>query len=137
MPDRVPRGIRLNNPGNIRRNPRITWIGQAPEQLDPEFVTFARPEDGIRAIVRILHTYQVRTAQDDSIRDLISRWAPPSENDTPAYVAHVARIVGVDPDLPLPFDGPWRPAFLEGVIDHENGEQPYPMDLIERAIALA
>jgi hypothetical protein len=130
------RGLRNANPGNIRRGP-IQWVGMAPEQHDLDFVTFAAPEYGIRAIAKILHTYQVRTTAADSVRDLISRWAPPSENDTEAYVAAVAQAVGVDPDAPLPLDGAWRVPFIAALIMHENGSQPYPLALIEQAVQLA
>lgn len=29
---------------------------------------------------------------------MISRWAPPSENDTRSYIATVAHLTGIDPD---------------------------------------
>ena len=52
-----PRGIRNNNPGNIRRN-GDPWQGLAKEQNDREFFTFKSAVYGIRALARLLITYQ-------------------------------------------------------------------------------
>lgn len=131
------RGIRNHNPGNIRRNPKITWVGEAPLQHDASFVQFVAPEYGIRAMAHVLHMYQVRTKREDSLRDLITRWAPPSENDTEAYIEDVATLTDLDPNAPLPLDGPWLPKVIAAMIYHENGEQPYGVDLIHRAVAMA
>ena len=35
----IPRGIRNNNPGNIRHSDQ--WKGLTPEQPDPDFCTFS------------------------------------------------------------------------------------------------
>jgi len=82
-----PRGIRNNNPGNIRRN-GDPWQGLAETQGDKEFFTFATPVYGIRALARTLITYQDRHGLR-TIRQIISRWAPPVENDTESYVKAV------------------------------------------------
>ena len=42
------------------------------------------------------HKYRLYT-----IRMIIRRWAPSSENDTEAYIANVSRLTGIDPDKPL------------------------------------
>lgn len=132
----MPRGLRGNNPGNIRRGP-VPWQGMAPEQRDPEFVTFAAPEWGLRAIVRILHTYRSRGRA--SIRQMIEQWAPPVENDTTSYVEHVASAAGFQADHPL--TGPefeaTLPALVKAIVRHENGQQPYDDALIARAIEMA
>ena len=47
-----PRGIRNNNPGNIRKS-NVKWQGLAAEQTDGAFYQFTRPEYGIRALCRV------------------------------------------------------------------------------------
>lgn len=129
----LPRGIRNNNPGNIRHG--ADWRGMRATQTDPAFVQFETPEYGIRALFRTLRTYYdlhgLRT-----VRQIIGRWAPPNENDTEAYVQAVARSVGVAPSEPLEMSRHF-PALMKAIIAHENGRQPYTDEQIARGIALA
>lgn len=132
----TPRGIRNNNPGNIRLS-RVRWVGEAPDQPDPDFVTFSEPEYGLRAICRIILNYQVYD-QCQTIRQIIDRWAPPNENNTGAYVDDVSTRCGVSPDSPVDAHNPdVMTALLEAIVQHENGEQPYPPSLIAKALSLA
>lgn len=91
-----PRGLRNNNPGNIRRGPD-KWQGMAPPELqtDPAFVVFDSMVWGIRAIARILIRYQDHH-ELDTIERLIARYAPPDENATERYVAFVAKYTRFD-----------------------------------------
>ncbi len=130
------RGLRNNNPGNLRPG-RAPWLGQATEQDDPDFVRFRAPEYGVRALVKTLCTYQTGHGCA-TVRALISRWAPPSENDTEAYVAAVARHCGVAPNAAINvFDPPVMTALVEAIIRRENGVQPYTPELIAQGLALA
>lgn len=128
----VPRGIRNHNPGNIERT-TVRWKGMAPAQPDPRFISFLRPEWGIRAIARIL-LGDWREGQN-TIASLIDEWAPPHENDTAAYIRAVGKAAGVDPYKPCDV-----PALLlkiiPAIIRHENGFQPYPADVIQLGIDL-
>jgi len=90
----APRGIRNNNPGNIRRSPEA-WVGLAVTQSDPEFFQFLSMPYGIRAMAKILRSYQAKYGLK-TVRGLIFRWAPPTENDAAGYAASVAKAVGVD-----------------------------------------
>ncbi|WP_059244414.1 hypothetical protein [Escherichia albertii] len=86
-----PCGIWNNNPGNLRtsKNP---WDGQTGD--DGEFVTFATPEHGIRALGKNLLSYQRQGFVTP--RQIISRWAPPEDgNDTEAYIEKVSSALGV------------------------------------------
>lgn len=49
---------------------------------------------GYRAMFKCLNTYS-RKYGLDTIRKMISRWAPPSENDTDAYIRTVSELSGV------------------------------------------
>lgn len=130
------RGIRNNNPGNIDRT-RIKWEGMAAKQGDKRFITFTTPEMGIRALARVLTTYQ-RKHGLLTIRGMISRWAPPSENNTDAYVASVAAQTGFDPDrgINLQQDNTML-RLMKALILHENGDQPYDDATLARGIRLS
>ena len=94
----LPRGLRNRNPGNIRRS-AVRYKGET-ESDDAAFKTFASTAWGYRAMFVLLHTYRVRHGLR-SIREMISRWAPPSENRTEAYIRAVADDTGIDPDEPI------------------------------------
>jgi hypothetical protein len=119
----VPRGIRNNNPGNIReiKSDGTRWVGERATDDDPLFEEFDTMAHGVRALARILRTYQ-RVHGLKTVRGIIGRWAPACENDTAAYVRHVADRMRADPDAPINLAVPGRLADLvAAVIDHECG----------------
>ena len=69
------RGLRNNNPGNIRKS-ATAWQGLSPTQTDASFFQFISPEYGIRALATILGTY-MKNYGLVTVSDIISRWAPP------------------------------------------------------------
>ena len=90
----MTRGMRNNNPLNIRRVAGSHWKGEIVSPIeDKEFVQFASVEYGIRAAFCILDTYR-RKYQATCVEDIITRWAPPSENDTRKYIETVCRLTG-------------------------------------------
>ena len=99
--NKVSRGIRNNNPLNIRRNPANQWQGLRPVQADKLFCQFKAMKWGLRAAIKLLDNYIRRGAQTP--RQIISRWAPPSENDTASYVRKACQRTGLDPDFPVLF----------------------------------
>ena len=106
----LPRGIRNNNPLNIRRTTKDQWKGMAEAQTDRAFVQFKSLEYGWRAAFYLLtrtyyHKYRLYT-----IRMIINKWAPPQENLTSTYVENVSRLTGIGPDEPIgiPSDQPSR-----------------------------
>lgn len=92
----MTRGLRNNNPLNIRRN-NTKWQGLADVQGDKSFFTFKAPEWGYRAAIRTLQNYQ-RMYGLTTIREWISRWAPPCENDTESYINVVCKRIGMPAD---------------------------------------
>ena len=128
------RGIRNNNPGNIRHG-SSKWQGMSDTQTDSEYVQFDDPVYGIRAIARVLKNYQDRHGLK-TIAEIIRRWAPPSENITDSYVEHVSRIVGVPAHTEIDVRDRMVP-LVTAIIKHENGEQPYTPDQIAQGISLA
>lgn len=130
------RGIRNNNPGNIRRT-SDQWRGLAADQTDPEYFVFKEPVWGIRAMARLLQNYQSRYGLN-SVRDIISRWAPPSENPTQNYIDYVAGKLNVNPDAAINTADPATAApLIKSIIEFENGKNPYSHDVILKGIELA
>ena len=87
------RGLRNCNPLNIRRVAGTKWKGQRDEQTDNAFVQFRTIEFGLRAAFVLLRTYSTKY-RANCIRDIISRWAPPSENLTEQYIKNVCKWTG-------------------------------------------
>ncbi len=131
--DSEPRGIRNNNPGNIRDTAGDTWQGQ--QGTDGEFAIFETPEFGLRALARLLQNYrEVHGLR--SVRGIISRYAPTNENNTSAYINHVSSALGVSPDDSLQFPTQ-LPGLMAAIIKHENGKQPYSAEQIAMGIEWA
>lgn len=90
---RTPRGIRNNNPLNIRHNPANKWQGMSAAQTDKNFVQFDDMVYGIRAAFIIIHNWLSQARHlgvPVYVRDIISRWAPASDgNNVNAYVSQV------------------------------------------------
>jgi len=128
-----PRGLRLNNPGNIRKSPN-NWQGMAAVQSDPEYVTFTAAKWGLRALARLLTNYQKQGFR--SIRQIINRYAPPKENNTGAYVAHVSQWMKKKPDDLLAFPGDLQ-NLIAAIVRHENGINPFTSAQLAEAIRLA
>ena len=101
MKKQVPRGIRNNNPLNIRIG--NTWLGERQNPTDPAFEEFVSIEYGYRAAFCILRRY-IRRYKRQTITDIISTWAPPSENATQRYIDFVTNKMGIAPDVPINFE---------------------------------
>lgn len=89
----APRGIRNCNPGNIRVT-KDKWKGLRPEQTDKSFFQFVSISYGYRALIRTLQNYRKRH-NCITVADMISRWAPSSENNTGAYIRRVCKDLQV------------------------------------------
>lgn len=90
----MPRGLRNNNPGNIRQN-SDNFLGEIKPSADSAFKQFESIEYGYRAMFVTLNTYQKRYGLS-TIRAMISRWAPAKDNnDTEAYIRAVSSESGV------------------------------------------
>ena len=133
----IPRGLRLNNAGNIRHGD-TRWVGMAKEQPDAEFVAFTKPVYGIRALARTLVNYG-RLHNLKSVREIIGRWAPSEDsNDTESYISDVAERMGVDPDDALDLESqPVLRQLAAAIIHHENGAQPYAAADLAKGVAMA
>ena len=128
----TPRGLRNCNPLNIRLT-SDKWKGMKARQTDADFCQFEAMEWGWRAAFWLLtrtyyHTYRLYT-----IRDIIHKWAPATENNTRAYIDHVAQLAGIGPleCIGDPSEQPLRwIAVGAAMAIHENGTtdiNPIPM----------
>jgi hypothetical protein len=164
MDPKQTRGFFNCNPGNMDRG-RPPWNGELMLG-DPRIVTLAPGQDeatrrkaatirqfelehgrfcvfcdaphGVRAIVLNLRAYRDQLGCR-TIRDYISRWAPPNENNTAGYIARVAASVSVDPDVPVDIhDRRIVRAIVEGIVSVECAGNPYANDnTIDEGLALA
>ena len=87
-----PRGIRNNNPLNIRIG--NTWLGEVPNPTDSDFEQFVSVVYGLRAAFCILRRY-IRRYHRDTIAKIICAWAPTNENNTALYISQVASVSGL------------------------------------------
>lgn len=124
----LPRGLRNNNPGNIRRNSDI-FQGEVNPSRDKEFKQFKNMAYGYRAMYKILSNYYNKY-QLNTIRKMISRWAPENENNTAAYVSLVSSYSGVGPDDLISFDREQMIRIVAGMSRVENGIEAVMSDVI-------
>ena len=128
------RGIRNHNPLNIRLGD--DWNGMAKLQEDPSFCQFTGPEWGIRAASKILLSYKRRGIC--TVGELISRWAPPIENNTEAYITFVCDAAGYTEGQMVDLSNPvFIARILPPMIKMENGEMPYSVETIKKGVDLA
>ena len=126
------RGIRNNNPGNIRVS-KDQWEGMTGD--DGAFVTFDSPESGVRALGKNLLSYGRRGY--DSIEKIINRWAPPNENDTKAYIDSVVAATGIPATQSLDLSDPDTLSSLAQAISfHETGSR-YDPEVYQKGVARA
>lgn len=99
----IPRGIRLNNPLCIRHGSK--WQGLAEVQTDKVFCRFVSMTYGARAALKLMRNhisgFNGRRSPCNTLRKLIYRWAPPTENKTSAYLSFVCKKTGYKPSLIL------------------------------------
>lgn len=137
----LPRGIRNNNPGNIRLS-SAKWRGQRAVQTDIEFVEFESPLLGLRALMVLLLTYY-RRYDLATVQSIINRYAPPHENATDHYAESVSKQLGVRRRQKLDLTRPDTLAgFARAIVKHENGHEKergdwYAPELYAQAASLA
>ncbi|CVF52072.1 hypothetical protein [Serratia marcescens] len=129
------RGLRNNNPGNIEASDKNPWEGQTGS--DGRFAKFETPEHGIRALGKNLITYYQKHGLD-TVGEIITRWAPPKENKTDAYIKAICEQLGVAADQQIDVTNPRTLAALcAGIVNHENGSQPYTDEQIGSGVSAA
>lgn len=116
----TPRGLRNNNPGNIRIT-KDKWQGLRPVQEDKEFFQFTEMKWGYRALIRTLQNYRRRHGCQ-TIADFIRRWAPSTENNTGGYISRVCKEMQVPTTyVPDVEDKTTMCSFAAAISQVENG----------------
>lgn len=131
------RGLRNNNPGNIKFSPNSPWKGSVRDANgnyvnDGEFVQFDTPEAGIRAMTMNLLSYDNRGV--NTVRGIVNNW---STTDRASYTKFLSEQLGVKPDDVVNVKDPAvMQQLVRGIIQMENGKVPYDPKQIETGIAL-
>ena len=117
----MARGVRNNNPGNIRLNGE-QWGYEVPGHYntDKSFKQFYSFRGGVRAMLINLRSY--RRKGYVTIRQIIGRWSPPNENNTASYISNVSKYMKMHPDVPVPWDKHTVQKLVEAIIIRENGK---------------
>ncbi len=123
----IPRGYRNNNPLNVRKNAANAWKGKVVPGSDPAFEQFITMAYGYRCALYLLRKYI--SQGHNTIRKIITKWAPPSENNTNGYINNVATRTGISADTVIDRNDreklckiAWAMAWVE------NGTPPASMD---------
>lgn len=118
-----PRGLRNNNPGNIRNSQRTDWQGEVDEasKNDKSFEEFETIAYGYRALIKLLQNYR-KLHGCQTMADFIKRWAPETENNTSAYIKRVCTEMQVPTTyVPDVNDKTTMCAFAVAISQVENG----------------
>jgi len=133
----MTRGLRNNNPGNIKLTNQ-NWLGKVTnsQNTDGTFEQFISMDYGVRALSRVLNSYSNRGL--NTVRSIITTF---SATDQEAYVSNVSEALGVDPDdLINVADPDTKAALIRAIIRQEQGVVPalaVTDAQIETGIALA
>ena len=135
----LPRGIRNNNPGNIRWG--SDWYGLVVknERTDPNFCQFKTPVYGLRAMVKIMFTYRDKYGLN-TVESIINRYAPPNENNTKGYIDRICQTLGIKPNDKVDLTDDVLLQLVKAIVAVENGNQYadyYQDKIIMDAIQLA
>jgi len=115
----IPRGIRNNNPLNIRIG--NVWLGEVREPTDPDFEQFISMFYGVRAGFVLMRRY-IKHYKRTTIPAIISAWAPANENNTQRYIDNVSQLSGIPIDAQLDFNDEERMvALVDAMIVQECG----------------
>lgn len=100
-PDGANRGLKNNNPGNLRLTTQA-WKGKIPnsQNTDKAFEQFTHKRFGIRAMTRVLKNW-IEKGKATTVKDIVSKYAPSHENDTAGYINDLAEVLKVSPTSPL------------------------------------
>lgn len=130
----TPRGIRNNNPLNIRIG--NTWLGERPNPTDPAFEEFVTIEYGYRAAFQILRRY-IRRYKKNTIASIISTWAPASENNTQKYIDFVANSMKMAPDVPILYEDEETMTQLVAAMQRMECGVPANLDKVKKGYTMA
>ncbi len=134
---RKPRGIRNNNPLNIResKGDRTNWKGERKTDDDKAFEEFTHVKYGFRAATRILRSYQKRGI--NTVYSIVHTFAPAHENNSDHYVNFVCRETGFDKNQMLDVRNEQIAASLLRAMAKMEVGHMYPMHEVMEGVKLA
>ncbi|WP_241612933.1 hypothetical protein [Rosenbergiella epipactidis] len=98
------RNFRNNNFGNLNfAGQEGAVLEDTPGKGKARFARFATPEDGFRALANQVSSYANGTSKAavyqklNTVSEIISKWAPPNENNTEKYIQTISTSLGVKP----------------------------------------
>lgn len=123
------RGYRNNNPCNIRISTDV-FQGEVRPSGDKAFKQFETMAYGYRAAFKVLRTY-INNYKCDTIRKIISRWAPKNENHTENYIRVVSERSGIpENDIVYPGNREMMVRIVAAMSYVENGREAEMSDVI-------
>lgn len=126
--------IQNNNPGNLRHSSAYTWAGEILPPDPRGLCRFDTAHNGLRALAKELWSYWTKD-QCLQLRQIIARFAPPTENDTSAYEADVCTRLNFGLAVEYPMQNPASVrALMQAIVIHENGADPYQPAAYDSAI---
>lgn len=134
----LPRGLRNNNPGNINFANQTGAVLEpvSPTVPHPRFAKFDTLDDGIRALIFQLRLYFDRGI--NTVTEIISKWAPPTENFTQNYIASVATSMDVSPSAVLDPTNEVLAGLVMAISCMENGHDlPFNKDHVLSLMSVA
>lgn len=131
---KTARGIRNNNPGNLRISSN-DWKGKVPKEknTDGSFEQFISPEYGIRALFIDLRSKINRGL--NTVEKIMRVYAPTNENNTVAYITAIENMTGIPRNKVITVSD--IPKILPAIIRVENGTQPYTDTQLKTAYSMA
>lgn len=131
--DKIPFGLLNNNPGNIEfRNQEGASQWSTSNGKVSRFAKFATQEEGLYQIGRQLQLYDSRGVS--TIKDMINKYAPSSENDTAGYIQGVVEQSGYAANKPVDMtDLKLVSALIRAIVRAEVGTSPYTQGQYDEA----
>lgn len=126
------RGMRNNNPLNIRYSPRNRWLGEVKRKRDFEFEEFVSVEFGFRAAYKTLMTYRNKY-KIKTIEGIILRFSPPNENKTEDIINKISKMSGIPRDKVIRESD--YAIIIKNMAIIESGKS-YPIEVIEKGMSI-
>ena len=114
----LTRGERNNNCGNIKYSKTRNWKGRVENRTDATFEQFVQFRYGTLAMIQLLSEYIQKGL---TLRQIIGKYAPPSENDTTKYLNTVAQKASLGLDASLEADRETLKGLVLAMTFVENG----------------
>lgn len=133
----LPRGVRNNNPLNIResKHDRTNWEGEHALNLDKDFEEFTHAVYGFRAGARILRSYNRKGYK--TLSQMIHRFAPSHENDTELYIKQVSKWTGIAPNQIVNVTDPDELANVLHAMSRKEVGNYYGLSMVKEGVLMA